>query len=415
MTPEAREIFTRAEARAERVIGVLRVVIAGSLAIVLLLSMSNADLALSGVMKRQVAYAVLTMVSYFLVGLLILLIIRLGRFRVWMRWPSALADCAFILLGIWMSVFNLGMPGQFISALPTVWLIPVILACGALRFDPALLGAMSLLLVGGFLVMLHLPVPDSATTARTEIVQLFAMQPNYARTTMIALAALVLVIASMRIRALLIRSLEEADARGRLTRFLPQQLDDQLSQRGLEDMRLGSEQQLAVMFVDIRGFTRLSEQMNASDLSDFLKEYRRCITQAADKTGGIVDKFIGDGAMLVFGDADGTAAVRALQCAEAVLDAVASWRPNMRLGIGIHMGSAFAGVVGDEGRLEYTVLGDVVNVASRLEAAAKTEKCSLLVSDTVLENADFDRAGWRHIPALALPGRNATIGAWANM
>lgn len=413
MTPEARAIFTRAEAQAERVIGVLRVAIAGSLAFVLFASMTSTDVPLSDVLQRQVFFAVLTMVCYFVVGILILLLIRTGRFQGWMRWPSAIADCVFILLGIWVSLFNLGVAGQFIPALPTVWLIPVILACGALRFNPAILGMMAALLVGGFLVMLHLPVPDTVTAPQSELTLLFGMPPNYARTTMIALAALVLVIASMRIRTLLVRSLEEADARGRLTRFLPRQLDDQLSERGLEGMREGAEQSLAVMFVDIRGFTRLSEEMSASSLSAFLKGYRRCITQAADASGGIVDKFIGDGAMLVFEDSDGTAAARAVHCAESVAEAVAQWRSDIAIGIGVHVGTAFVGVVGDEGRLEYTVLGDVVNVAARLEAATKIEDCRMLISAPVFARADLDATAWRHVPVLALRGRAAPIEAWA--
>lgn len=225
---------------------------------------------------------------------------------------------------------------------------------------------------------------------------------------MISLAAIVLVAASMRIRVLLRRSIDEAEARIQLTRFLPSELDGQLSARGLDAMRAGRQQRMAIAFVDIRGFTGMAETMDVPALSAFLARYRACISASADATGGIVDKFVGDGAMVVFDDSHDDAAT----CAVAFSRDLLMRFDEVNLGIGIHIGQVFAGVVGEEGRLEYTVLGDAVNVAARLETATKAQGVSLLVSEAVMQALDQSATDWSHYPSLVLPGRQGTISAW---
>ncbi|WP_299203890.1 adenylate/guanylate cyclase domain-containing protein [uncultured Tateyamaria sp.] len=408
MTPQAQRIFFEAEAQAEWSIGILRMVMSTSLAVVLFVTVWFTGLPESEALESQLVYAAMTMASYFALGLVIIFVIRTGQFRAWMAWPSALIDCVFILLGSWLSLSNMGLSGQFVAAFPTIWLIPVVLACGALRFNPALLASMSLVLIAGFAAILTIPFLATEAEARAGLIFLFGWPPNFVRIVMISLAAMVLVFASMRIRALLRRSIDEAEARGQLTRFLPSELNDQLSARGIEAMREGHQQRMAILFVDIRGFTSMAENMSAPDLSAFLGRYRARISKSADATGGIVDKFVGDGAMVVFDDSHGDAATCAVAFANDLLEHI----NDVRLGIGIHLGEVFVGVVGDEGRLEYTVLGDAVNVAARLETATKTQGVTLLISDAVMKGLENVGAGWQAFPSLVLPGRQETISAW---
>ncbi|WP_415404633.1 adenylate/guanylate cyclase domain-containing protein [Tateyamaria sp. SN3-11] len=412
MTPQARRIFFQAEAQAEWFIGILRLIISTTLGIVLFVTVWFTGLPDSDMLEQQLIYAAFTMASYFALGIVIMFLIRAGRFRAWMAWPSALIDCVFILLGSWLSLSNMGLSGQFIAAFPTIWLIPVVLACGALRFNPALLACMSAVLIAGFAAILNIPFLATEAEARAGLIFLFGWPPNIVRIVMIALACIVLVVASMRIRALLRRSIDEAEARGQLTRFLPGELDGQLATRGLDAMRAGQQQRMAVLFVDIRGFTQLSETLAPPDLSEFLAGYRTHVSKSTDETGGIVDKFVGDGAMVVFEDKHGDAATCAVACAQDIVARIAAWRPALRVGVGVHIGEVFAGVVGEAGRLEYTILGDVVNVASRLEAATKPQAVSILVSDDVMAEAEVDRTGWQHHEMLSLPGRIGKISAW---
>lgn len=404
-------LFHQAEEGAEKLIAVLRLFISGSLAIILVFLVSRIETSLDDMFRRQVAYGILVMASYFLLGLFFLAIVRLRLFRPWMSWPSAMADCAFILISSWASIGNVGLSGLHLTAFPTIWLIPVILACGALRFNPAILATMAVVLILGILATFTVPARDLHRTAESMEI-LYSLEPNLSRVAMIALASAVLVVASRRIRSLLLRSITEAEARGQLTRFLPAELDDQLNAHGLDEMRKGSQQRMAVMFVDIRGFTHMSEAMEPADLSRFLGGFRACVAQAADRSRGFVDKYIGDGAMLVFDNQDATAADRAVHCALGILANVQAWRPDVRIGIGVHIGDVFTGVVGDEGRLEYAVLGDTVNVAARLESATKDVGMPVLISDDVYTDARLDRGMWVRFDQLELRGRSGTVAAW---
>ena len=147
------------------------------------------------------------------------------------------------------------------------------------------------------------------------------------------------------------------------------------------------------MFVDIRGFTSWAEGRDPAEVGAFVTEYRTRVQRAARETGGMVDKFIGDGAMLLF-DGEG-APHRALDCARRLADEMHDWsdarqregRSAVHGGIGLHWGEVFSGAVGDEDRLEYTALGDTVNIAAWLEQMTKTCEMEIIVSDAVLEAA----------------------------
>jgi len=138
-----------------------------------------------------------------------------------------------------------------------------------------------------------------------------------------------------------------------------------------------------VMFIDIRGFTSRAETMDPAATGRLLADFRRFVVATATQCEGIVDKFIGDAAMLVFGlpSPRPDDARRALTCTLALLAGTpGEWARDLKatggdgaieLGIGLHAGDAFCGVVGDETRLEFTVLGDTVNIAARLEQETK--------------------------------------------
>lgn len=406
------ELFRTAVTRAEWLIALLRLGMSSVLAVLLVALLGGSGIEPSETMQRQAVFAMVTMASYFMLGLSFVVLIRTGAFRPWMAWPSALVDCGFILAGVWLSMQNLGLTGHYVWAFPTVWLIPIVLATGALRFNPPLQVAMVLLLVAGMLILL--PTVDGArdTDGLSPLEFMFGVPPNLMRLAMLLIAGLVLVVASVLIRRLLWRFLDAVEARNRLTRFLPDQLEDRLARADIETLRKGALQTMAVMFVDIRGFTSLSERLSPEDVSAFVNGFRGCVSRAVEAQDGIVDKFIGDGALIVFNDGDGTAADRAMAAADALLHEVSAWRTDVRIGVGLHLGEVFAGVVGDDRRLELTVLGDTVNVAARLEAATKGVGLAVLASDDLWRATTGAPEGWRQVPQLSLPGRAGTVAAW---
>jgi adenylate cyclase len=142
----------------------------------------------------------------------------------------------------------------------------------------------------------------------------------------------------------------------------------------------GDKRPVVIFFSDIRGFTPMSENMNPDDVAKLLTEYFTEMVEIVFEHSGSLDKFMGDAIMALWGapiahtdDAD-----RAMQCAIDQLTALekmnAKWseqgRPPIKIGIGINFGEVFAGNFGSDRRLEYTVIGDAVNTASRLCSAA---------------------------------------------
>jgi adenylate cyclase len=172
----------------------------------------------------------------------------------------------------------------------------------------------------------------------------------------------------------------------------------------------------AIAFVDIRGSTALAESLPPTEFSALLSLFRRGVSLAAKRSGGLVDKFVGDGALVVFGapDEDAQACAKALAFARDLASYLAvarSVRP-LDVGIGIHHGRVFCGVVGDRDRLEFTVLGDAVNVASRLEAMTRTTGHRLLISGTVLRGADEPVEAWETIGERPLRGRREPVAVY---
>lgn len=163
--------------------------------------------------------------------------------------------------------------------------------------------------------------------------------------------------------------------------------------KNIDDVKLGGKRaNVTVLFADIRGFTSMSEKMTAEEVSVILNEYFTEIEPIISKYNGTINKFIGDAVMAVFGDPipDLNHPVNAVKCAYAMLKKVEmlqdKWilegKPKIEIGIGINTGDAFVGNIGSEKRLEYTVIGDTVNLASRIESYNKVYRTNFLISSS---------------------------------
>lgn len=155
----------------------------------------------------------------------------------------------------------------------------------------------------------------------------------------------------------------------------------------------GEEREVAILFADLRGFTRLSEGRLPYDLVFVLNRYFEAMGQAVERSGGLVDKFIGDGVMALFGvDQDAETACRnALAAAQAMAHRLTGLNESLsheleeplRIGIGIHVGPAIVGEMGYARATSVTAIGDAVNTASRLEALTKEYGAQLVVSEEI--------------------------------
>lgn len=406
----------------------MRILIAVVLALVFVLVVPAVGPTDQALALRQWLVAGLTMGGYLLLGLISYSICRRGHYHVGWAWIAVSGDVLFLLANIWFSLDNTGLPATYMISIPPVWLAPVILAFGALRFNPGLQVYVIVLFVAGVVAMgaWDLHRPPATDFSKAQALDLFlAVPPNIMRLAMLVLAGIVLAVAAVRARALLDRGIRDMQRGINLTRYLPEQIADRLADGGLDALREGHRQEVVVMFVDIRDFTRQAEAMEPEVLSAFVTEFRQRLARAVADSGGLIDKFIGDGAMVVFGlsGGDRNHCVDALGCAGALLTDMAEWAEArrrvglepVRIGIGIHRGPAFCGAVGDESRLEYTVLGDTVNVAARLEQLTKQAGAPLVASRDVVDGAGaaVSPLAWRAMDIRSLRGRSGPVHALA--
>ena len=167
--------------------------------------------------------------------------------------------------------------------------------------------------------------------------------------------------------------------------------------KNIDELKLGGKKaNVTVLFADIRGFTSMSEKMSADEVSVILNEYFTEIEPIVTRYNGVINKFIGDAVMAIFGEPvqDLNHPKNAVRCAYAMLEKVkelqVKWleegKPKIEIGIGINTGEAFVGNIGSEKRMEYTVIGDTVNLASRIESNNKVYKTNLLISSTTYSN-----------------------------
>ena len=187
---------------------------------------------------------------------------------------------------------------------------------------------------------------------------------------------------------------KEQKIRNIFQKYVPKNVIDQLFANP-ESMLVGEDRVLALLFSDIRGFTTISERMLPNEVVESLNAYFSLMVDVIMRHAGIVDKYIGDAIMAFFGApvATGDEAFQAVNSAFGMMEALGdfnAWqarrgRPEFRTGIGINYGLVTVGNIGSEKKMDYTVIGDMVNVASRLEGLTKHYRQPLIFSESVEE------------------------------
>ncbi len=226
-------------------------------------------------------------------------------------------------------------------------------------------------------------------------------------------------IKSYAIRAAVAKS-QEQKIRNIFQKYVPKEVIGEFF-RNPESMLVGDNRVLAVLFTDIRDFTALSEKLLPDEVVESLNQYFSLMVDSIMDRHGIVDKYMGDAIMAFFGapvkhDND------ALQSVYAALDMIESlkdfniWqrqrgRPEFRTGIGINYGAVTLGNIGSEKKMEYTVIGDMVNLASRLEGLTKQYLEPLIVSDSV-RNQIGDELPCRLLDKVIVKGKSISTGIY---
>ncbi len=216
------------------------------------------------------------------------------------------------------------------------------------------------------------------------------------------------------------RALEAASTRDRVTNLFGQHVSPQVVDRllAIGTAELSEMRRVCVMFVDIRGFTAAAALRTPAEVVARLDDAFAVLVEIVDRHHGIVNKFLGDGFLAMFGAPidDPAAAADAVAAGRAMLGAIAESNVGhawpIRIGIGVHIGDAVTGTVGSPRRKEYTVIGDTVNLASRLEALNKEVGSQFLVSDAVRAAAGDAFGDAQSLGPVAIRGYEQLVTVW---
>jgi adenylate cyclase len=204
------------------------------------------------------------------------------------------------------------------------------------------------------------------------------------------------------------------------SRFAPQEVVERIIARGIGTT--AEKKEVTVLFADLVGFTAMSESLDPDVLCEILNGYFARMSRAITEHQGHVSKFIGDGILALFGalgpnpwQADD--AVHAALGMQAALDAynrelASLGRPTLRLGIGVHRGLAVAGIVGSDELMEFTVIGNTVNLAARVEHLTRHHGVGVLVTREVRDAID-PRFSLRELPPALAPGVSGPVVTYA--
>ncbi|NEP14686.1 MAG: response regulator [Symploca sp. SIO2C1] len=203
------------------------------------------------------------------------------------------------------------------------------------------------------------------------------------------------------------------------SRFVPHEFLQFMDRESIVDVQLGDQvqQEMTVLFSDIRSFTTLSESMSPKENFDFLNQYLKRVGPVIRNHQGFIDKYIGDAVMALFPQTADDAITAAIEMQKQVslfnLERQAQGYPPIAIGVGLHTGSLMVGTIGEEQRMESTVIADAVNLASRLEGLTKVYGAGILVSEQTLSRLqEPEKYSHRFLGRVTVKGKTVSVGVF---
>ncbi len=329
------------------------------------------------------------------------------------RFANAAVETSLPTVILWVINAHTG-PDFAFGSWPSL-LYFIFITAATLRLDfvlPLFTGAVA---AAGYLVLAFTVLPLSNVAADPVLVPAY----HLSKALIMLLAGLVAGLVALQLRGKFARAFEAIAARERVTNLFGQHVSPAVVDRLLaHPAELGGEiREICVMFLDIRDFTAHSRTRRPDEVVAFLNDAFAFMIEAIDRHHGIINKFLGDGFMAVFGAplADGDAARNAVAAARDILaeidrQGLAAREWPLRIGIGLHCGKAVTGNIGSPRRKEFTAIGDTVNLAARIEQLTKEFGARLLVSRNVM--AALEPATGATALAATVKGYDGTIAVW---
>ncbi len=314
---------------------------------------------------------------------------------------SAAIDVGVLMLLIWSFTLQYDAPAALYLKGPTLYYGFILIALRALRFDAGHVLLTGVLAIVGWITLVLIaadsaPVTTDYPTYMTSLSVLWGAEAE----KIVALlgVTLVLALAVLRARTLLTRTAVEETAARDLSRFLDASAARRVRSSSAELQAGDGELKPAtIMFLDLRGFSAASASLPPKDVIALLYEYQSRFVPLIEAAGGSVDKFLGDGILVSFGTGErpGFEAADAFGAVPALIQVSKEWAeerrcaglPELGVAIAITHGDVVHGVIGFDDRLEFTVIGDAVNLAAKLEKHAKVERCSVIATRVAVERA----------------------------
>ncbi len=335
---------------------------------------------------------------------------------------SATIDVATLYALIASFPFQYGSPAALYLKGPTLSYVFVLISLRTLWFDPRLTLYTGAIAAAGWGALTLAAALDGAPLTADYRVYMTSLSvlpgAELERIAAILLTTMVLAVAVYRARALLYRTATEETAAADLSKFVGRDAAARI-RASRDGLRAGDGElrHAAIMMIDLRGFTPATRGLPPTEVIAMLNDYQSRMLPVIERCGGSVDKFLGDGILVSFGAAreTGVECAEAVGAALAIADEADRWKGErvragllaLDIGVSIAFGAITFGAVGFGDRLEFTVIGDAVNLAAKLEKHAKAERCRIIATAEVLDRAaaqGFPQRAKRLAPGAVVEG-----------
>lgn len=361
--------------------------------------------------------------AYVLFTLVRLGLAHRGRLPSWLLYVSVVMDMALLLILIWSIHVKYDQPASFYLKVPTLLYVFIFISLRALRFEVRyVIIAGGVAALGWLLMVLYVVSVDPANPMITRnYVEYMTsnsvlLGAEFDKVISILMVTAILAVAIARARRLLIRSVVESSTAEELSKFVPSEVARQ-AKSAEERLQAGQGEvrEATILFTDIEGFTTVSERLTPTALIAVLNEYFSVVTEPIIRHGGVINQFQGDAILATFNMPDqlpehAAEAVRAaLDIADAVSERTFGDGLVLKSRIGINSGEIVGGLVGAGDRLGYTVHGDDVNLAARLEQLNKDYGTGIIVSHRTCELAGRGEFDYEQLGTTTVRGRQSPV------
>ena len=342
--------------------------------------------------------------SYFILNLAALFWALRARLPDWAVFASIVIDVGILMLLIWSFHIQYEQPPSFYLKAPTLMYVFIFIALRALRFEPRFVVFTGIAAASGWLALVVYAIYSAhgMMTTRNYVSYLtgneILLGAEFDKIITILMVAGIIAVALVRANDLLLRATSEAQAARDLSRFFDRDVASNI-RNAEEDASPGNGRRVeaTILNVDLRGFTAHAATLDAGEVLKLLIAYQKQVVGIIQNHGGSIDKFMGDGIMATFGAVrnSSTFAADALRAVDDILTETATWQSDPLLGAfsagkvnaAVASGPIVFGTIGDDSRLEYTVIGAAANLSAKLEKHNKQLKTRALTDETTYKLA----------------------------